>query len=83
MDEDELLSRIEMLENQLQFYTQDMPDDSLRKQLNGEEDKRHQEGMKAKVGSVCSFLSFYLFIFLEAIPLQIWACPSDHYFSMF
>ncbi|XP_065178588.1 sarcolemmal membrane-associated protein-like isoform X2 [Sycon ciliatum] len=48
LDEDELLSRIEMLENQLQFYTQDLTEECLLKQLTAETEKRHQETSKAK-----------------------------------
>ncbi|XP_064400606.1 sarcolemmal membrane-associated protein-like isoform X2 [Halichondria panicea] len=48
VNEDELLSRLEMLENQLQVYAKNSPEDELKKQLAQAYEERHQSDLTSK-----------------------------------
>ena len=59
-----MLSRLEMLENQLQIYSKNISEDELRKQLVASFEEKHKKEIIAKVTIQCLFCIIILFLFL-------------------
>ena len=64
MKEDELLSRLEMLENQLHVYSRKMGEDELRKQLAKALEEKQTNNISSKVGLfVIQYYSLHYYSF--------------------